>query len=103
MMSTVAPGGRNWPTNARKGGSSGGATAPPAEVLPKTTNSSQVGMMAHWSVKTISVEQVSAATAISVPSAYHSTGNGPGRALIRGSATSASTSPPATASTAISA
>jgi prephenate dehydratase len=49
------------------------------------------------------VEAKSAATATSVPVASHSSGNGPCRAWIKGSATEARTRPPATASTAIAA
>src|SRR4051794_15143027 len=44
---TVAPEGSHWEMNANGAGSSGGATAPPDDALPRMTKNNQVGTIAQ--------------------------------------------------------
>src|SRR5215213_10084908 len=93
----VAPEGSHCETKANGAGSSGGATAPPLALLPRTTKNSQVGSIAQGLSGT-AISEANAATAtnwsarIAQPSATGSASRS------SGPATRVSTSAPTSAS-----
>src|ERR687887_1024961 len=97
---TVAPDGSHCETNANAGGSSGGETAPPEELLPSTTKNSQVGRIAQRPTRTDMIDANEATASTWSASRPQVVATGTGSRPSTGPATSVRTSAATTAKTA---
>src|SRR5919108_3413980 len=97
---TVAPDGSHCETNANAGGSSGGETAPPEELLPSTTKNSQVGTIAQRPIRADMSDANDATASTWRARRPQVVATGTGRRRSTGPATSVRTSAATTAKTA---